>query len=203
MNAPAPVGFQISTQRHRVLAATAQLLAREGYDGLTVEAIADAAGVAASVVLTDVGDRRACARESLLALIQQAHAAAAAAYQEQDCWPEGVREALRALLGFLAVEPDFVKGCAVELRYREPLVDQCLAAGREAFTIFLTPGHDADPTIPLMTAEVVSGGVLHLITRFAVDDILGDLPTTLPILTSFVLSAYLPPEEVAPIVARC
>jgi AcrR family transcriptional regulator len=195
VNAPAPVGFRRTSERLRILAATANVVAREGYRQTTVEAIADAAGVPAAAVLDDVGDRDTCAHEALLAAIQQAHAAAATAYHEQDTWSESVREALRALLAFLAAEPDFVRACVIEMRHCDPFTDRCMAAGREAFTVFLTPGHDADRTIPLMTAELISGGVLQIITRHAAEDIIDQLPAALPDLTALVLASYLGVEQ--------
>lgn len=195
MNAPA-AGFRRTSERLRILAATANVVARDGYAQTTVEAIADAAGVPVASVLDDIGDRDTCAREALLAAIQQAHAAASTAYHEQDTWSGSVREALRALLAFLAAEPDFVRACVIELRYCDPFTDRCMAAAREAFTAFLTPGHDADRTIPLMMAEIISGGVLQVITRHAAEGTIDQLPDVLPDLTTLVLASYLGAEQV-------
>jgi AcrR family transcriptional regulator len=201
MSAPAAAGFRRTSDRLRILAATASVLARDGYEETTVEAIADTAGASTASVLNDVGDRDTCAREALLAVFHQAHAAASVAYHQQDTWSESVREALRALLGFLAAEPDFVKACTLELRHGDPLIEECLVAGREAFTAFLTPGHDANRMIPLLTTEVISGGVLHLVTRHAVDDTIDELPEALPVLTTFVLGNYLSGEEIKDLLA--
>jgi hypothetical protein len=49
--------------------------------------------------------------------LHQAHAAALDAYEREDLWPDGVREALRALLGFLGAEPEQTHTYLVELRY--------------------------------------------------------------------------------------
>jgi hypothetical protein len=134
--------------------------------------------------------------------LHQAHAVALDAYQREDLWPDGVREALRALLGFLGAEPDDTHAYLVQLRY-VPGGDQHLDAAREAFTVFLTPGHDADPDLPLLTAELITGGVLHLITRHALEGRVAELPSTLAELTGLVLGAYLPAEEVRRAVQRC
>jgi hypothetical protein len=134
--------------------------------------------------------------------LHQVHAAALQAYQREDLWPEGVREALRALLGFLGAEPDFVRGFAVERRH-VPGSDQQLAAAREAFAAFLTPGHDADANLPLLTADLITGGVLHVVTRYALEDRVAELPSTLPELTRLVLGPYLPADEVLRAVRGC
>jgi hypothetical protein len=134
--------------------------------------------------------------------LHQAHAAALDAYEREDLWPDGVREALRALLELLGAEPEHAHTYLVELRY-VPGGEQHLAAAREAFTSFLTPGHDADPDLPLLTAELITGGILHLITRHAFEGRVAELPSTLAELTCLVLAPYLPAEEVRQTVRRC
>ncbi len=134
--------------------------------------------------------------------LHQAHAAALFAYEREELWPDGVREALRALLSFLGAEPERAHAYLVNLRY-VPDGDLHLDAAREAFTSFLTPGHDADPNLPLLTAELITGGVLHLITRHALEGRIDELPATLAELTRLVLAPYLSAEEVRETVQRC
>jgi hypothetical protein len=134
--------------------------------------------------------------------LHQAHAAALRAYQREDLWPDGVREALRALLDFLGDDPDFVHAFAIERRHA-PGNDQQLAAAREAFTAFLTPGHDADADLPLLTADLITGGILHIVTRYALDDRVAELPSTLAELTRLALGPYLPADEVLRAVRGC
>ncbi len=134
--------------------------------------------------------------------LHQAHAAALDAYAREDLWPDGVREALRALLAFLGAQPAYAHEYLVELRY-VPGGEQHLDAAREAFTSFLTPGHDAAPDLPLLTAELITGGVLHLMTRHALEGRVDELPATLAELTCLVLAPYLPAEEVRRAVLQC
>jgi hypothetical protein len=134
--------------------------------------------------------------------LHQAHAAALDAYAREDLWPDGVREALRALLDFLGSGPGYAHEYLVELRY-VPGGEQHLNAAREAFTSFLTPGHDAVPDLPLLTAELITGGVLHLMTRHALEGRVAELPATLAELTCLVLGPYLPAEEVRRAVLQC
>lgn len=134
--------------------------------------------------------------------LHRAHAAALQAYQREDLWADGVREALRALLDFLGDDPDFVREFAVKRRH-VPGSDDQLAAAREAFTVFLAPGHDADADLPLLAADLVTGGVLHIVTRYALDDRIADLPSTLAELTHLALAPYLPADEVLRAVRGC
>ncbi len=134
--------------------------------------------------------------------LHQAHAAALQAYQREDLWANGVREALRALLDFLGDAPDFVRAFAIERRH-VPRAEEQLAAAREAFSVFLTPGHDADANLPLLAADLVTGGVLHIVTRYALDDRVAELPSTLAELTHLTLAPYLPAEEVLRTVQGC
>ena len=137
-----------------------------------------------------------------LVAIHRAHAAAFLAYEQEDFWADGVREGLRALLGFLAAEPDVTKTSLIELG-SVPGAEQHLAAAREAFTFMLTPGHDANPAVPLLAAEVVSGGVLHLLTRYALEGRIAELPSRLAELTHLALSPYLPVEEIRRVLEGC
>jgi AcrR family transcriptional regulator len=192
---PASQGFQVTSERHRLLAAAARVLARDGYRATTTATIAGEASITAPELEAEFGDLQGCVVAATLVAVHQALAAAILAYEQEDLWADGVREGLRALLGFLATEPDFAKTSLVELR-SIPGAEQHLAAAREAFTSMLTPGHDADPTIPLLAAELISGGVLHVLTRHALEGRISELPSRLPELTHLVLSPYLPMEEV-------
>jgi AcrR family transcriptional regulator len=199
---PASKGFQVTSERHRLLATVARIVARDGYHATTTAMIAEEAAITSPELEAEFGDLQGCAIAATLVAVHQAHVAALLAYEQEDLWPDGVREGLRALLGFLAAEPDFVKTGLVELR-SIPGSEQHLAAAREAFTSMLTPGHDADPTVPLLAAEVISGGVQHLLTRHALEDRIAELPSRLGELTHLVLSPYLPVEEIRRALEGC
>ena len=199
---PASKGFQVTSERHRLLATIARIVARDGYHATTTAAIAEEASVTAPELEAEFGDLHGCAIAATLVAVHQALAAALLAYEQEDLWADGVREGLRALLDFLAAEPDFAKTGLLELR-SVPGAEQHLAAAREAFTAMLTPGHDADPTVPLLAAEVISGGMLHLLTRYAFEDRISELPSRLEELTHLVLSPYLPAEEIRRALEGC
>ena len=199
---PASQGFQVTSERHRLLAAIARILARDGYHATTTATIAEEASITPLELEAEFGDLRGCAIAATLVAVHQALAAAILAYEQEDLWADGVREGLRALLGFLAAEPDFAKTSLVELR-SVPDAEQHLSAVREAFTSMLTPGHDADPTVPLLAAEVISGGVLHVLTRHALEDRISELPSQLRELTHLVLGPYVPVEEIRRALEGC
>jgi AcrR family transcriptional regulator len=193
--ASAARGFQVISERHRLLAAVARIVARDGYRAATTAAIAEAAELTPLELEAELGDLQECAIAATLVAVHQALAAAVTAFEREDLWADGVREGLRALLAFLAAEPDFAKTGLIELRHI-PGAEEHLAAAREAFTSMLTPGHDAVPAVPLLTAEVISGAVQHALTRCALEDRLPELPSRLAELTYLTLSPYLSAEEV-------
>jgi AcrR family transcriptional regulator len=199
---PASKGFQVTSERHRLLATIARIVARDGYHATTTATIAEEAAITPSELEAEFGDLQGCAIAASLVAVHQAHAAAFGAYEQEEHWPDAAREGLRALLSFLAAEPDFAKMCLVELRAVRG-GERHIAAVREAFTVMLTPGHDADPTVPLLAAEVISGGVLHLLTRHAVDDRISELPSRLAELTHLALSPYLPVTEIRRVLEGC
>jgi AcrR family transcriptional regulator len=199
---PASKGFQVTSERHRLLATIARIVARDGYHATTIGAIAEEAAITPPELEAEFGDLQDCAIAATLVAVHQAHAAALLAYEQEDHWADGVREGLRALLGFLAAEPDFAKTGLIELR-SIPSAEEHLAAAREAFTSMLTPGHDAAPTVPLLAAEIIAGGVQHLLTRYAIEDRMTELPSRLAELTHLALSPYLPVEEIRRTLEGC
>jgi AcrR family transcriptional regulator len=101
------------SQRTRILAAAAELVAERGFGAVTATQIVQRAGVSRRSFYELFEDRDAC----LLAAFEEGVARAAAhivpAYTGETRWRDGIRAALAAFLRFLEEERAFARLCVV------------------------------------------------------------------------------------------
>jgi AcrR family transcriptional regulator len=190
----------VHSQRERILDAVANITAQGGYEALTVEAIASAAGVSlqafyehfsskedAFVVAYEVGHTKG------LAIVQRAYAA------EED-WRRGVRAAIAALFAFLSCEPAFAHLALVDALVASPRTAQRSNVGVTAYAQMLLPGLDqAPPTSrpPEVVVEAIAGGLFELCLHHAQHRRLHELPALVPRATYFALTPFIGPDEAA------
>lgn len=191
---PGP-GFEIRTPRDRVLAATARVIADRGYAGATLAEIAAESFLPVGDVLELVGDKEACFLAAFSASTQRAYLIALERFEGDAPWPVRVRDALAAFLEALAAEPEFVRACTLELPLAGDRAHARLGATLEAFTVFLAPGCEARGYATL-DADIVAGGVFHVLHRYAREDRVEAVQEALPELTRVVLAPFCAPAEV-------
>lgn len=189
-------GFVIRTERDRVLTAAVRVIAHRGYAAATLEEIAAEAFLPVSDVLALVGDKEECFLTAFSASTQRAYLNALERYESDDPWPVRLRDALAAFLETLAAEPDFVRACTLEVPIVGERAYARLSAMMEAFTAFLEPGCDARGDGGAFGAEIVAGGVFHVLLRYAREDRVEDVQEALPELTRVVLAAFCEPAEI-------
>lgn len=193
----------IRTERDRVLAAAVRVIAHRGYAAATLEEIAAETFLPVSEVLALVGDKEECFLAAFTASTQRAYLNALERYEGDDPWPVRLRDALAAFLETLAAEPDFVRACTLEVPIVGERAYARLSAAMEAFTAFLEPGCDAraDADGGALGAEIVAGGVFHVLLRYAREDRVEDVQEALPELTRVVLAPFCEPAEIEAVVS--
>lgn len=183
-----------ATQRDRLIDALVRTVAQGGYARARISDICQAAGVTRPVfyeLFQGKEDAFLAAHRHGTSLV--VHTMDSAFRQASD-WPEGIRDALAALLGILAGAPAFATMAVVELDALGP-------AGREErekllaeFRRFFVQVPDA-ATDELV--DLVVGGVYAGIYRCVDAGRTADLPELLPTLAYFVLAPFLGRTEAA------
>ncbi len=185
------------SQRERLLAAVAELVAERGYQATTITEITKRASVANRVFYENFADKEA----AFLAAFEIVHTHLSgliveAAAAEHD-WADQVVAALRAGLEFFNAEPNlarlalvapFTATPAIVSRFRDVISDAApyLERGREE--------RKEARQLPVSTEDGVLGGMISIAARSVFS---GERPLTelLPDLIEFVLSPYLGPED--------
>jgi AcrR family transcriptional regulator len=195
----------VHRQRERILDAVANLTAAHGYQGLTVEAIAGAAGVSqqafyehfeskedAFLVAYEIGHGKA------LGIVERAFVA------EPD-WRNGVRAAIAALFDFLACEPPFARLALVDALVVSPRTAERSNVGITAYAQMLLPGLEEAPPDgrpPEVVVEAIVGGLFELCLHHSLHDRLYELPVLVPRATYFALAPFVGADEAAQVATR-
>jgi AcrR family transcriptional regulator len=190
--------------RERILAAMAEIVAKRGYQGTTVEHIVKRAGVSRGTFYEIFENREAC----LLAGFDEAVAAArglvSAAVAEHGEWPDRVRAGLAAALAWVATNPALARTCLVEsmtagpaglARYEAALrgIAPAVAGGRE---LAEDPGE-----LPDTLEDSLVGGVVWVVRQRLLRAEAEAVPALLPTTLEFVLAPYLGEERAAELAA--
>jgi AcrR family transcriptional regulator len=200
---PEPVSRDAAAadQRRRILEATAELIAKQGYQETTMEEIVRRAKVGYNTFYKHYPDKEAAFLALLDAATEHTVSRVEAAYErEEGPWADRVGAALGALFEDVAAHPDAARAALVE----------AVAAGSEAaakheaalkrLAPLLRPGRELNPRqadLPESLEETLAGGVVWVLGQRLIageaDKLRGLLPETL----EFVLRPYIGEDEAA------
>jgi AcrR family transcriptional regulator len=200
-----PPSVVARSQRNRLIAGTAEVMAAKGYANATVADIVAAAGVSRDVFYDHFADKQNAFLEAQQFATQAILNTCAAAYFSVSDWPERVWKALEAMLKLIAEHP-----AIAHLRLVE-----CYAAGEAAIrsieefvraaTIFLEEGftyREQNRELPRLCTQAISGAVLEVLSRKVARGESGDVPRHLPQLTYIALVPFLGTEQAIGAVTR-
>lgn len=190
--------------RERILIALAELVAKRGYSGTSVEHIIKRAVVSRSTFYECFKNRE----EALLALFEQSQTEmteriAAAAATAED-WPARVIAVLRAFLAYAAENPAVARTCLVESvtvgaaaieRYEQALAELApiFAGGREL------SANAAE--LPDALEDMVVGSVIWLVHQRLLRGEAEQIPALLPTAVEIAVSPYLGEKRAAELAA--
>jgi AcrR family transcriptional regulator len=193
------------SQRNRLIAGTAEVMAAKGYANTTVADIVSAAGVSRDVFYDHFADKQNAFLEAQQFATQAILNTCAAAYFSVTDWPERVWRALDAMLKLIAEHP-----AIAHLRLVE-----CYAAGEAAIrsieefvraaTIFLEEGftyREENRALPHLCTQAISGAVLEVLSRKVARGESAELPRYLPQLTYISLVPFMGHEQAIDAVTR-
>jgi AcrR family transcriptional regulator len=182
-----------SSQRERLLAATARTTATRGYEATSVADILAAAGVGRESFYEIFRDRRECVLATHQALLDDLIEEVTAAYAGDGPWVERCRATLAALLDWFAADPLVGRFLLVELPAVGPEFHARFEAGFDRFVAVIDAGLPADlpDPGPLPTTSLAVGAAISRVHGEVAAGRAEELPTLLPELTYEVLVPFL------------
>ncbi len=185
------------SQRERLIAATADLIAERGYAGVPITEIAKRASVANRVFYENFKSKEEAFLAAYDAVVDHITGLIAAAAGPLEGWPDRIAASLGAAIAFFEEEPKLARFClvapftsttkiAAHCRERAAAALPYLAQGRDL--------HTAGSGLPASTEDSLLGGVVSQLSRSLLVGP-GPLSALLPDLTEFVLTPYLGPGE--------
>ncbi len=191
-------------QRERILIAMAEVIAKRGYQGTTIEHIVKRAGVSRATYYEYFENREACLLAGFDEAVEELRRRIAAAMEAEQEWPLRIRAGLTAFLEFVAEDPALARTCLLELVTAGPRAmeryEQALASFAPAFARGRELAADADE-LPETLEESIAGGIVWMVhqrlLRGEADEVLGLLPTML----EFALAPYLGEQRAAEVAA--
>jgi AcrR family transcriptional regulator len=200
---PEPVsrGEAGADQRRRILSATAELVAEQGYQEATIESIVRRARVGYATFYKHYQDKEAAFLALLdLAFEETCERVEEAYRREAGAWPDQVGAGLAALFEDVAAHPAVARCC----------LDEALTAGPEAAALhevalrrlaaLLRPGRELSPrrsALPDSLEETLAGGVVWVLNQHLIAGEAAKLRGLLPETIEFVLRPYVGEEEAA------
>jgi AcrR family transcriptional regulator len=204
-------GEVAADQRRRMLDAVGGALAEHGYARMTVSDVLECAGVSRRTFYEQFEDLEACFFASYDDAERRAWVAAAEAVAAvpADNWPSRMHAALRAVLEFVASEPDTARLFTLEARAAGPEMATRHAAALDRVAATLREGNrradpvsdaprsgpaDADsaphPDLPETTERTLVANVAALVGSYVISGATELLPGLEPQLGEHLLAPY-------------
>ncbi|MGH2903848.1 MAG: TetR/AcrR family transcriptional regulator [Solirubrobacteraceae bacterium] len=204
-----PRQFIVKNQRERIVDATAAIVAEKGLANLTIPEIARRANVSHQTFYEMYPTKHDAFLGTQKVGLHQALGVTVAAYEEnQDDWPRGVAAGLRALLGYLASEPDHAHLILVDTFAASPEAIEIRDTSIHAFAAYLQPGYHyassrngsettTGGAIPGVAPEAIAGGIWQVLNYYIEDERTDELPEVAPQLIYAALTPFIGPKDAA------
>jgi AcrR family transcriptional regulator len=183
--------------RERILDAVAQLTAAHGYTALTAQSIAEHADLSERAFLAHFKNKD----EAFAATVELGHIKGQAildrARSSAPDWASGVRQAIYALLEFLAAEPCFTRLAFVEA----PLAGTAMARRTHehaaGYARLLLDGAPQRRRPPAIAAEATAHGLFEIAFHHAAQRKVTELPHVAPVASYLALAPFVGVAEAA------
>jgi AcrR family transcriptional regulator len=199
-----PREFVAANHRERLIAACAQEVLKRGYSETTVAHVIKTAAVSRRSFYESFESKEECFLATYDLLFDHLSARVVEAFTSQHEWPEQLRAALQAMLGFLAEQPGIARLCMVEPLVAGPPISDHHRAAVDRFAPLFRAGRDPErpDEPPVGTEEAVAFGIAQLIMRRIVSGDVGQLEEMCPDLLETALTPFTGPVEAERIAGR-
>ncbi len=187
-------------QRERLIAGLATAVAEHGYRAVTIAHITKEAKVSRRVFYANFAGKDECFLAAFEVVAGHVRELAGEAVAPIPDWPSRAIAAARAVLGFLASEPDLARLCLVESQAAGPAVAARFHEAVHQAVPFLDQGRDERERgreLPPTTEESTIGALVMLASRKVAAGEAEQLEELLPDFAEFILAPYLGAKEAA------
>lgn len=184
--------------RRRILFATSEAIAEQGYTAATIAEITKLAGIDGRAFYRLFADKHEVFDAIYESGLQHILAAVARSYFSRDSWPERIWEALRVVTQSTQRNPAGAQVALVAAYAVGPAAVQRVEDSRAAFTVFLHEGYRyagraEQPS--LLAVEAIVAGVFEILYRAARERESRDTAGLLPHVAYVCLAPFMGPEE--------
>ncbi len=198
---PVPRGAAAEDQRRRILAATAEVVAEQGYQEMTIEAIVRGAKVGYKTFYKHYPDKDAAFNALIDVSLERTITEVEAAYERTDGpWEDRIAAALGALFAEVAAHPAEGRACLVEAVAAGPETAAKHQAALRRLAPLRAPGRGVSPhkaPLPEKLEETIAGGIVWVLGQRLVAGEAEQLRGLLPETIEFVLRPFVGEQRAA------
>lgn len=190
-------------QRSRILRATGELVAKRGYNAVTVELIVKRARVSFKTFYKHFPNKEACFLELFDMVMAQTREEieAALAAEADSPWPQQVAVALRTLFAAFLADPLIARASIVEAPTVGPIIIERYEKAMTGLSPLLSRGREIASArheeLPETLEDTLAGGVLWSAYQRLIVGEAERMEALLPEAIEFVLRPYLGEQEAA------
>jgi AcrR family transcriptional regulator len=192
-----PKDFVAAHQRRRIFTATADLVAKRGYHGTSIDLITKTARVALSTFYESFQTKEDCFLAAFDDAVAEARDVLAAAVDPQRQWPEQISIGLETVLEMIVASPSKARMCLVEAPGGGPALLDRYEMALEALVPKLREGRELAraPKLPDRAEAAILGGIVWVLHQRIVRADFEQVTDLLPELQQIALRPYLGPAE--------
>lgn len=190
-----PPEFVVHSQRDRLFAGMARVMARRGYAATTVDEIASESGVSRKALYTHFSGKEDVLLQAHRTIVERITAGAGSAAAEQDDW----RSALRALfdwgLELFAREPALANLSLIEVAAATPASRQLQRETLDRIRTLIEQAiTDNARAVPDIAIDGMLGGMVYVVAKAAEEGDPAELPLLRPSLMAWFMLVFDGPE---------
>jgi AcrR family transcriptional regulator len=169
-----PMEFVIRSQRERLFAGMARVMARRGYAATTVDDIAVESGVSRKALYAHFSGKEDVLLQAHRAIFERIMTGAGPAIDEQADWKSGLRALFDWTLEFFAREPAFAHLAFVEMAAATPASRQLQSESLAPVRGLIEAGIDDTRPMSEIAVDGVIGGLTYVFGK-AAEEATGDV----------------------------
>ncbi len=191
--------------RERILAAMAEIVAKRGYQGTTIELIVKRAGVSRATFYEHFENREDCLLAGFYDAAVELQRRMEGAASKASEWPGQVHAALAAFLDYAVDNPALARTCIVESVTAGPVAMERYELALRAFVPLFRKGRDveeASEELPDELEDLIIGGLVWMVHQRLLRNEIDELPDLLPTMIEFALVPYMGEKRAAAVAAQ-